>query len=84
MTRPRQNPRSMALAYRIWADCQTHGWYRTIAEVADSLAEPERTVRGIIKAHGWQGRFRSVTPTVHGAHQFKRHELIDARLEAMS
>ncbi|RNF35058.1 hypothetical protein [Paracoccus methylarcula] len=84
MTRLRQNPRTMALAYRIWANCQIHGWYRTIAEVADALGEPVSTIRTIVKARGWQGRFRAVSPTTLGAYKFTRINLTDETLEAMS
>lgn len=53
----RMSPRSMALAYRIWADCSTHGWYRPIADIAAGLdVSPER-IRRVAQEKGWNGRF---------------------------
>lgn len=87
MTRNNQwKPRTMALAYRIWADCQQHGWYRTISEVADSLGEPHQSVRSVIIKKKWQNRFRSVLPGLTERRKLAgRHMVnIDAELEALS
>ena len=83
MSGPRKNPRNMALAYRIWADCQTHGWYRTIAEVADALNEPPNKIQGIVHHRGWASRFKSVSHR-HIDSNFNYAGLTDRALEAMS
>lgn len=53
-------PRTHAIAYRIWADCEMWGWNRTIAEIAESVDEPYHTVRAIIGHRRWTGRIKSM------------------------
>lgn len=85
------NPRSMALAAIIHHDCETHGWDRTAAEVADDLAErypaardwapSAQQVARIARAKGWSGRLRgSGTPANEGIPATLR---IDAELESL-
>lgn len=52
-------PRSMALAYRIWADCKTHGWDRTLEQIAGSLGEDIPRIRRIAQMKNWLNRFRA-------------------------
>lgn len=55
------SPRTMTLAYLIWCDCQTHGWARTVAEIADSLGEDEARVRRVAQIKQWLSRMRSMS-----------------------
>lgn len=53
-------PRNMALAMRVWQDCQLHGWYRTIHEIADSIdAEVPRLVQ-VLQLKKWTGRIKRI------------------------
>lgn len=52
-------PASHTLAYRVWGECNLHGWDRTIAEVAEALDEPVQRVRRIVQVKQWADRFRS-------------------------
>lgn len=54
-------PATMALAYRIWGNCNLHGWARTVAEIADSLDEDEKRVRRVAQIKGWLSRMRATT-----------------------
>lgn len=61
------SPRTQALAFRIWADCQTHGWERTAAEIADNLGETPVRIARTARAKGWTPRLRgSGTPANEG------------------
>lgn len=55
------SPRSMALAYRIWGDCRVHGWHRTLADIADNLAEDVARVRRVAQLKGWLSRMQMTT-----------------------
>ena len=59
------NPKSEALAYRIWAFCEPRGWNVTISEVADALNEPTTTVHNIMRHRRWSSRIR-VSPHTKG------------------
>lgn len=83
MTRRRQNPRTMAIAFRIWANCQTHGWYRTIEEIAEAVGENWMTVRTIMVHRGWHRRTKSVSQRMIDTNH-NVAESFDRALEAMS
>lgn len=53
------NPRTMALAYRIWGDCKLHGWDRSVAEIAESLGETEARIRRVAQIKDWLRHFRA-------------------------
>ena len=55
-------PRSMALAYRIWAHCTPIGWNTTAAEIGDALGEPMGAVRRVCAMKDWTARLRAVRP----------------------
>jgi hypothetical protein len=74
-------PRSMALAYRIWADCQAHGWERTAAEISINLGVEAMRVARVARQKGWTARLRgSGTPASQGVPHTLR---IDAELATM-
>jgi neutral trehalase len=56
----RLNPRNEAVAFRVWQDCQTHGWYRTIHDIADSIDEPVNRLVQILQLKRWTGRIRRI------------------------
>lgn len=53
------NPRSEALAFRIWAHCKPIGWDCTMADLAERLDEPVERIRAVVGRKGWTGRLRS-------------------------
>lgn len=53
-------PRNEALAFRIWQDCQLHGWYRTIHEISDNLDEPTPRLVQVLQLKRWTGRIRRI------------------------
>jgi hypothetical protein len=62
------DPRSQALADRIWAYAQPREWDVTIAEVAEALGEPMPAVRAVSAKRGWSQRMRRAVPkagTIH-------------------
>jgi hypothetical protein len=50
------NPRTAAIAYRIWAYANPRGWDCTVREIADELEESVHSVRGICTSKGWSHR----------------------------
>ena len=54
----RLSPRSEALAFRIWRECEPIGWNCTVSECAAALDVPQPRVTSIVRAKGWTGRFR--------------------------
>lgn len=67
MTRP-FNPRSAALAYRIWAYCTPRGWNCTVSEVAEELGEKTFTIKRICEVKNWTQRMRRVDRHVINNH----------------
>lgn len=61
----KQNPRTMALAYRIWAYCEPREWDVTIPELAEEMRESVQAINGILRTRGWLNRVRLVTPDHH-------------------
>jgi hypothetical protein len=57
------NPRSAALAFRIWRYAEPLGWDCTVAEIADELRESTQTVNNICWRRGWNRKLRTVTRT---------------------
>lgn len=49
---------TMALAFRIWANCETHGWERTSSEIAEDLDTTTQKVANTLRAKGWSDRVR--------------------------
>ena len=60
MTR-RFNPRTAALAYRIWAYCAPRGWNCTVGEVAEELGERMHVVRQVCIQKKWNERLAGVS-----------------------
>ena len=60
MTR-RFNPRTAALAYRIWAYCTPRGWNCTAREVAEELGERMHVVRQVCIHKKWNERLAGVS-----------------------
>lgn len=58
MAKRQFNPRTAALAFRIWQHCQPIGWNCTLAECADVLREDVNRVRWVAQHKRWLGRFR--------------------------
>lgn len=52
------NPKSEALAFRIWAYAEPLGWDCTVKDIADELGEGWRRVMNICRHRGWLGRLR--------------------------
>jgi hypothetical protein len=54
------NPKSAALAFRIWQYAHPLGWDCTVAEIADELREPVQRVQAICQHRGWNRKLRKV------------------------
>jgi hypothetical protein len=54
-------PRTIALAYRIWAYAAPRGWDVTIPELADEMREHHNTITNILRWRGWLHRVRRVS-----------------------
>lgn len=52
------NPRTEALAYRIWAYARPLGWDCTAHDIADALGEPWQRVSRVCAVKGWGNRLR--------------------------
>ena len=60
-----ENPKVMAVQYRMWVMAEAAGWDLTLAEAAERLNVSVRLV--IMAAHhkGWLDRFRVTKPTTY-------------------
>ena len=52
------NPKSEALAFRIWAHARRLGWNCTIVDLAEALSENVNRVRAIVVHKKWTHRLR--------------------------
>ena len=52
------NPRTEAIAFRIWAFAKQLGWDCTLEEVALAIDEDINVVKGILTRKGWHARLR--------------------------
>lgn len=52
------NPKSEALAFRIWAYASPLGWDCTVKDIAEELGEGWQRVMNICRHRGWLGRMR--------------------------
>ena len=52
-------PKLETIAFRAWAYCETHGWDRTVADLAQALDLRERQVQNVVNFKRWQNRFRT-------------------------
>lgn len=75
------SPRTQALAFRIWAECQSHGWERTAGDIADHLNETPARIARVARAKGWTSLLRgSGTPAKEGEPHMLR---IDSELNIL-
>ena len=73
------SPRTMAIAYRIWAYASPREWDVTIPEVAEELRENVATIRAIMQSKGWLRRVRRVSGPV-GTIVNRRGLMLDVKL----
>lgn len=60
------NPKTEALAFRIWAYASRNGWNCTMAEIAEALDESKDRIRAIVVHRNWTNRLRvSSKPVGH-------------------
>ena len=52
------NPRTEALAFRIWQHCEPKGWDCTSQEIAEALDEPRQRVISVMHWKGWSWKLR--------------------------
>lgn len=52
------NPRTEAIAFRIWQYATPKGWDVTLREIADEIGLAIGVVRAIAARKGWSGRMR--------------------------
>lgn len=50
------SPHFEALAFRLWASCETYGWERPLKEIADELQVDWRLLASVVRHKGWTGR----------------------------
>lgn len=85
MSKP--SPRSMRIAYQLWALATPLGWDITMAEAAAALGVDPSSVINIARAKGWMGRFRANPNTPATGEQapiFRTHiTSVDRALEAL-
>lgn len=55
------NPKTEALAFRIWAYASPLGWDCTINEIADELGENRQRVNAVCRLKAWSGRLRHMS-----------------------
>ena len=53
------NPKTEALAFRIWQHCEPLAWNLTIGECAEALGETPMRVGKVAKRKDWTTRFRA-------------------------
>ena len=53
------NPKTEALAFRIWAICDPVGWDISVSDCAKQSGERLASVRRVVHLKGWTHRFRS-------------------------
>lgn len=53
------NPRTEALAFRIWQHANPLEWNMTYVEVADALGVSEERIRAVCMVKKWNSRFRA-------------------------
>lgn len=82
MTQYRFSPRSMRILAHVHHECSQHGWFRPIAEVAESIGESMETVRHLVTLRGWSGRFQPA-PRTENASFGSLIRVMDDELEAM-
>lgn len=53
------NPKSEALAYRLWSWAGAIDWNCTLMEAAEALDVSPHRLSGVAQGKGWLGRFRA-------------------------
>lgn len=61
------NPKTAALAFRIWQYAHPREWDVTLVETADALGVSWTTVRNVAVRRGWVNRFRVLSQDHAGA-----------------
>jgi len=57
------NPKSEALAFRIWAYAEPLGWDCTVKDIAEELGESWQRVSRVCVLKGWASRLRNAAIT---------------------
>ena len=73
------NPRTEALAFRIWQYCEPKGWDCDLVEIAEALDEPVGRVRGCCIAKQWMTKVRKRTHS-----RFGIADAIGSRMDPMN
>tara|TARA_R110000737_G_scaffold139488_5_gene170312 strand:- start:3 stop:254 length:252 start_codon:yes stop_codon:yes gene_type:complete len=55
----KMNPKTEALAFRIWQHCEPLGWDITLADCAKQMGERLGSVRRVVVVKDWGNRFRA-------------------------
>lgn len=76
------NPRTETLAYRIWGDCRTNGWFRTFDEIAEALNVDPGRIRRVAQLKGWSNRFRATSDSWRDCGHIT--PMMDAALERLA
>ena len=53
------NPKTKALAYRVWCFCKPLDWNCDVMEIAEALRENPQRIASVIRLEGWQRRLRA-------------------------
>ena len=59
-----RTPRTMRLAFQIWAYATPREWNVTITELAEELRDSPYTVRAVLQHKGWLSRIRYTGSTI--------------------
>jgi len=69
-------PRTEALAYRIWWHAQAAGWDLTLYDLAELTGESWHRVRAVCQRKNWLSRLRVQTPQSDPRHTFFSGEAV--------
>lgn len=67
------NPKTEALAFRIWAHCEPRSWNLNMSDLADALGESTHRVRMVVQKKGWLSRLRASKTQYVGNPDFFDH-----------
>jgi len=80
------NPRTQAIAYRIWCHADPRGWDVSIPELAEALEVRKGVIIGVCQHKGWLDRLRVARQDRSGDGRWSEaplHVRRDAALEDM-
>lgn len=78
------NPRTEALAYRIWAFAKAREWNVTTSDLADALDVDRHRVSRVVGVKGWMPRLRSTEQDTGAVYHAGNHNGLSVEARGVS